>query len=107
MLGHDIFIGSRYIGVRSQTVNLPADAQTQLSREQETGLLLVGIEKDSPAEQGGLIVGDILVGVAGVAVEHHDELFARLSGDVVGKPTAMDILRGGKLQTVNVVVGER
>lgn len=96
-----------YIGVRSQTVNLPADAQTQLSREQETGLLLVGIEKDSPAEQGGLIVGDILVGVAGVAVEHHDELFARLSGDVVGKPTAMDILRGGKLQSVNVVVGER
>ncbi len=96
-----------YIGVRSQTVNLPADAQTQLKREQETGLLLVGIEKESPAEKGGLIVGDILVGVAGVAVEHHDELFARLSGDVVGKPTPMDILRGGKLQSVNVIVGER
>jgi S1-C subfamily serine protease len=96
-----------YIGVRSQTVNLPVDARSQLKREQETGLLLVGIEKDSPAEKGGLIVGDILVGVAGVAVDHHDELFARLSGDVVGKPTAMDILRGGKLQSINVVVGER
>ena len=96
-----------YIGIRSQTVNLPAEAGSQLKREQETGLLLVGIEKDSPAEKGGLIVGDILVGVGGEAVEHHDELFTRLSGDVVGKPTPMDILRGGKLQTVNVVVGER
>lgn len=96
-----------FIGVRSQTVNLPADAGSQLNREQETGLLLVGIEKDSPAEKGGLIIGDILVGVAGMAVEHHDELFTRLSGDVVGKSTPMDVLRGGKLQSVNVVVGER
>jgi len=96
-----------FIGIRSQTVNLPADAGGQLNREQEAGLLIVGIEKDSPAEKGGLMIGDILVGVAGAAVEHHDELFTRLSGDVVGKPTAMDVLRGGKLQSVNVVVGER
>lgn len=96
-----------YLGIRSQTVNLPAEAQSQLKREQETGLLVVGLEKDSPAEKGGLIVGDLLVGVSGVAVEHHDELFVRLSGDVVGKSTPLDILRGGKLQVVDVVVGER
>lgn len=96
-----------YLGIRSQTVNLPAEAQSQLKREQETGLLVVGLERDSPAEKGGLIVGDLLVGVSGVAVEHHDELFVRLSGDVVGKSTPLDILRGGKLQVVNVVVGER
>lgn len=96
-----------YIGIRSQTVNIPAESRGQLSSGQETGLLIVGIEKDSPAEKGGLIIGDILVGVAGTAVEHHDELFSRLSGDVVGKSTPMDVLRGGKLQTINVVVGER
>lgn len=96
-----------YIGIRSQTVNIPAESRGQLSGGQETGLLIVGIEKDSPAEKGGLIIGDILVGVAGTAVEHHDELFSRLSGDVVGKSTPMDVLRGGKLQTINVVVGER
>jgi S1-C subfamily serine protease len=96
-----------YLGIRSQTVNIPAEAQAQLKREQETGLLIVGMEKESPAEKGGLMVGDILVGVAGVAVGHHDELFVRLSGDVVGKATTMDVLRGGKLQSVNVVVGER
>ncbi|NJN80674.1 MAG: PDZ domain-containing protein [Anaerolineales bacterium] len=70
-------------------------------------MLIVGLEKESPAEKGGLMIGDILVGVNGIGIEHHDELFTRLSGDVVGKPTPMDVLRGGKLQVVNVTVGER
>jgi S1-C subfamily serine protease len=96
-----------YLGIRSQTVNIPAESQHQLSREQETGLLIVGLEADSPAGKGGIIVGDILVGVAGEPIEHHDELFARLSGDVVGKSAPLDVLRGGKLQVVDVVVGER
>ncbi len=96
-----------YLGIRSQTVNIPEDGQKQLNRKQETGLLIVGLESDSPAGKGGLMVGDILAGVAGEAIEHHDELFTRLSGDVVGKSTPLDVLHGGKLQVVNVVVGER
>ncbi|MCB0118880.1 MAG: trypsin-like peptidase domain-containing protein, partial [Anaerolineales bacterium] len=92
-----------FIGIRSQTVNLSIDVRSQLNREQETGLLVVGIEKDSPAEKAGMMIGDILVSVAGAAVEHHDELFTRLSGDVVGKPTPMEVLRGGVLQLLNVV----
>lgn len=71
-----------YLGIRSQTVNIPADAQQQLNRKQETGLLIVGLEADSPAGKGGLMVGDILAGVAGEAIEHHDELFTRLSGEM-------------------------
>lgn len=96
-----------YLGIRSQTVNIPAEGQQQLNRKQETGLLIVGLEADSPAGKGGLMVGDILTGVAGAAIEHHDELFTRLSGDLVGKFTSLDVLRGGKLQVVDVVVGER
>lgn len=96
-----------YLGIRSQTVDIPADAQKSLKREQSTGLLLVGVESESAAAKGGLIVGDILVGVAGEAVAHHDELYTRLSGDVVGKSTAIDVVRGGKLETVKVTVGER
>ena len=96
-----------YLGIRSQTVEISTDARKALKREQETGLLLVGLEADSPAGKGGLIVGDILVGVAGESVAHQDDLFVRLSGDVVGKSVAIDILRGGKLESVNVEVGER
>jgi S1-C subfamily serine protease len=96
-----------YLGIRSQTVELAVDVQKALRREQENGLLLVGLEADSPAGKGGLMVGDILVGVAGEAVAHQDDLFVRLSGDVVGKSIAIDVLRGGKLESIKVEIGER
>ena len=96
-----------YLGIRSQTVDIAEAAQEALQREQATGLLIVGVENDSPASKGGLIVGDILVGVAGEPVFHHDELFTRLNGDVVGKSTPIDLLRGGQPQTLNVVIGEK
>ncbi|HEY9526274.1 MAG TPA: trypsin-like peptidase domain-containing protein, partial [Anaerolineales bacterium] len=76
-----------YLGIRSQAVDLPEASQKALKREQAAGLLIMGIEKDSPAAKGGLIVGDILVGVAGEPILHHDELFARLNGEMVGKST--------------------
>src|SRR5687768_13868544 len=96
-----------YLGIRSQTVEVPGASQRVLKREQATGLLVVSVENDSPAAKGGLIVGDILVAIASVPVLHHDELFARLSSDVVGKSTPIEILRGGQPQTINIVIGER
>ena len=96
-----------YLGIRSQPVEIAGDLQRALKREQPTGLLIVGVENDSPAARGGLIVGDILVAVAGNPVAHHDELFTHLNADVAGKSTTMEILRGGQPQTVDVVVGER
>ena len=96
-----------YLGIRSQTVEIPNASQKALKRDQSTGLLVVGVENDSPASKGGLIVGDILVAVASEPVLHHDELFTRLSGDVVGKSTPIEILRGGQPQTLNVLIGER
>lgn len=96
-----------YLGIRSQTVDLSSAAQDALKRKQATGLLVMSVEDNSPASKGGLIVGDILLAVAGNPVLHHDELFARLNGDVVGKSTPIEVLRGGQPQTLNVVIGER
>jgi S1-C subfamily serine protease len=96
-----------YLGVRSQGVEISAAAQKALKREQAAGLLLIGIEKDSPAEAAGLMVGDIIVAVDGQPVRDHDELFARLSGDVIDKPTPVEVLRGGQPQTVSVKIGAR
>jgi S1-C subfamily serine protease len=96
-----------YLGIRSQVVELPADAKKALKREQDTGLLLIGLEADSPAGKGGMMVGDILVGVAGKPVAHQDDLYVNLGADTVGKSIPIDILRGGKLQSIKVEVGER
>ncbi len=96
-----------YLGIRSQPVELPASAQKNLGRQQRAGLLLVGIEDNSPASVGGLMIGDILVGLSGQPVIDPDDLFARLNGSQVGAPIAVEVLRGGQLTSVAVVVGER
>jgi S1-C subfamily serine protease len=96
-----------YLGIRSQPVEIPAASQEALKREQAVGLLLVGVEKNSPAEKGGLMVGDILVGMGGTPVSHHDELFALLTGEAAGQSAVIDVLRAGQPQVVNVVIGER
>jgi S1-C subfamily serine protease len=96
-----------FLGVRSQPVVIPAAQQSALGREQASGLLLVGVESGSPADMGGLMVGDIIVAIAGQVVADPDELVASLSGSVVGAPTPLEVLRGGVPATVTVTIGER
>lgn len=96
-----------YLGIRSQPTALPAAQQQALGREQETGLLLVGIEDGSPAAQAGLLVGDILVGLADEPLNDPDELLARLVGEIVGQSIQMEILRGGQPVKIAVKIGER
>lgn len=96
-----------YLGVRSQPVEIPQHQQEIMGRQQDSGLLLVGVEKKSPASEAGLMVGDILVGFAGQPVSDPDELLTLLTGEVVGRPTAVEIVRAGNLQEVTVTIGER
>lgn len=95
-----------YLGIRSQVVEIPEQARAALGREQTSGLLLVGIEPEGPAT-GALMVGDILVGVNGQPVADHDDLLARLVGDLVGRPVTLEVLRGGQKQAVQVTLAER
>ncbi len=96
-----------YLGVRTQPVEIPEAARQSLKREQASGLLVLWLEENGPAQQGGLFVGDTLVAVNGQPVSDPDDLFAALNSDTVGKSVPVEVLRGGKPETVNVTVGER
>ena len=84
-----------YLGISSQPVALPANATAQASG-QTSGLLLLRIEPGAAAEKAGLMVGDILVGIAGQPVGDVDDLQRFLSGDVVGHSISIRVLRGGE-----------
>jgi S1-C subfamily serine protease len=73
----------------------------------ETGLLIVGVDADSPADRAGVLIGDILVAMAGSPVTDTDDLQALLGPDTVGKPAVLTVLRGGEPRDVTVTVGER
>jgi len=96
-----------YLGVRTQPVEIPEAARNALQREQGQGLLVLWLEEGGPAEKGGLLVGDILVAISGQPVGDPDDLFAALNSETVGKAVAVEVLRGGRPETVQVTVAER
>lgn len=94
-----------FLGVGAQPVQLQAAVAQQL--QQDTGLLLVSVEAGSPAEQGGLYIGDVIVALDGQPTRYLDELLSMLNGERVGKTVSVSVLRGGTVNTVNVTIGER
>lgn len=94
-----------YLGITAQPVALPASLKAEL--EQETGLLVVAVEPDSPADHSGLLLGDTLIALDDVAVTTMDDLLSLLVGERVGATVPVQLLRGGLLQTIEVTIGER
>jgi len=94
-----------FLGISSQPVEIPAAQRAGLA--QERGLLVVRVEPGSPAEQGGLMLGDVLTAFDGTPLNDTDELQALLGGERVGKAVPMQLLRGGTITTLEVTVGQR
>lgn len=94
-----------YLGVSTQRVRLPEATAQELG--QKTGLLVVAVETGSPAESGGITLGDTLLALGGRAIVSHEDLLAALSGEVVGQKEVVRVLRGGQVQEATVKIGER
>ena len=99
------YIKRGYLGISSQLVRLP-DAQ-RAGQTQEHGLLIVKVDENSPAQKGGLMLGDILVALDGHAITDSEDLQVLLTGDRVGKAIPIDVIRGNALLTLQVTVGQR
>lgn len=96
-----------YLGVSSHPVPLPEELKRRQGLRQSSGLLVVGVEPESPASRAGLVLGDVIVAFAGQAVEDGDDLQGLLGPERVGSEAALSILRGGERRELTAVVGER
>jgi S1-C subfamily serine protease len=68
---------------------------------------VASIEQGSPADKGGVLIGDLIVALGGQPVTDATSLRGQLGPDRVGKPLAVKVLRGGEPAEVTVTVGER
>ena len=93
-----------YLGVAGQVVRL---AERQRSDGREQALLVTEVRSGSPAEQAGLLVGDVITLFEDQPVETPEDLLELLSGDRIGKPVAIRIVRADSVKDVTVTVGER
>ena len=99
--------GSRqgFLGISSMAVPLPE--RQRAGRAQQFGLLVSHVAAHSPAENGGLLVGDVVVGFDGEAIEQPDDLVTRLRGNRVGAAVPITVIRGTIAVDVTVTVTER
>jgi S1-C subfamily serine protease len=96
-----------YLGVGVQPVAFPEGAAAGLGVSAKHGLLVVMVEPGGPAANAGVLVGDILVSVAGAELRGAHSLQAALDMEDIGKPVKVDMVRGGQPLQLDVTVGER
>ncbi len=94
-----------YLGVSLQPVQLQKKAP-ELG-EQETGLLVVSVEDQSPADIGGVVQGDVIFKVNDQSTRYIDDIMVSLGGDLIGEKIFLHIVRGGEITEVEIVLGER
>jgi len=96
-----------YLGVGLQSVRLPESLRQSLQRNEKTAAIVLDVEPNGPAQRAGIVIGDILVSLAGRPVTQLEDVQAHLQIESIGKSLPARFLRGGVVQETSVVVGER
>jgi S1-C subfamily serine protease len=95
-----------YIGVAGQNVPLHRRIVRFHHLEREYGILVVSIEKNSPAEKAGLREGDVIVNYGNSCVSGIDDLHRILTDSQVGVRSGLTIIRGTEKITLEIVPQE-
>ena len=78
-----------------------------LDMERPRGVCLKEVQPNSPAERGGLLVGDVILSLNGIAVNHFNHLQTLIYSRDPGETVNLQIMRQSQLRQVAVVLGER
>ena len=93
-----------WLGVLIQDVTL--DLAESFGMKQPRGALVAKVLPDSPAEDAGIRVGDVIVAFDGKQVDHSSSLPPIVGSTKVGVKIPVDVIRNGKEKTVRVKLGE-
>ena len=100
-------IARGYLGLGMQPVLLPDTLKNTLNLRSNGGVIVVNVEPNGPADQAGVLIGDVLLSLDGTPVSDTGDVQAILGPEGVGKTVNVEIIRGGALIEVAIAVGER
>ncbi len=89
-----------------QIAHVTDELREHLGGEEGTGILVSRIVPGSPAELGGIEVGDLIVAVDGDAVDEVGDIRKTLR-DKEGESFGVEVIRDGRSMTVDVSIPER
>lgn len=97
------FVTRGWLGVLIQDVTRELAESFGLSRPY--GALVSRVQPGSPSEKAGLQTGDVILSFNGEEVANSAALPPMVGASLVDRPAAVEILRQGERQTVEVMIG--
>jgi S1-C subfamily serine protease len=94
------------LGLGGQTAKLQRRLVVHHQLATDSGMLVLHVEPDSPAHTAKLVEGDVIVGFADEPVSGVDDLHRLLTGERIGRPTTLTLIRRAQKLTVDVVPAE-
>jgi S1-C subfamily serine protease len=94
------------LGVAGQNVPLERPLVRRHTLAVPSGMLVLSVEPQSPAQRAGVRPGDVLVGYAGRTVAGIDDLHRLLVEEQVGISAPLMVIRGGEIFTLDIVAEE-
>jgi S1-C subfamily serine protease len=95
-----------YLGVVVEAIELPDEIAKSSGVGQDEGLLVRSVEAGSPAKNAGVVIGDIILKLGDAQATDEYELHKALSGEVVGKPLGLRVLRAEKVTDLKITPKE-
>jgi S1-C subfamily serine protease len=96
-----------HLGIGGGTILLPRRIALRLDLAQTTGAVVTSVEKNGPADEAGLLTGDIVLAVDGAPVTGADDLVRLLDADKIGRTLPLDVLRRSDKRRFWVALRER
>jgi S1-C subfamily serine protease len=95
-----------YIGVAGQTAPLHRRVARFYHLANESGAMVVSVEKGSPAEQSRIRPDDVIVAFNDQPIASVHDLHKKLVGDRIGTPCKLSVLRGTEQVAIYVTPAE-
>ena len=95
-----------YLGLHGRQVPIPLALGRRVGIEMGSGVEILALEPDGPAEAAGLEVEDVVVSFGDETVANVDDLHKLLTDQPIGDKVLMGVLRNGRRIEMTVVPGE-
>lgn len=92
-----------YLGITGQNVPVHPRILRFYHLAKSTGLFVASVQDRSPAGRAGILAGDLIIGFNGEPVSGMDDLQRMLTGEFVGAPVPLELLRGTEKKTLFVI----
>ncbi len=101
------FIPRGYFGFAIQPVPVPEALKNRLEIPNESGLIVLTVESGGPADQAGILPGDIVISIGDDSAGQVEDLQRFSDSNAIGTMVHMAVVRGGELKSLELTIGER